>query len=407
MESVLITIVPSSTISATMKVGIITFWDSSDNYGQQLQCWALQHVLIRLKHEPFLIRYIPVKSQHGKSSLWEMVFKIILIYPIAKRVIWGLKKKKEDRLIALNIERNKKRSFKEFRDTEIVQSEHIFYGLAELQNNPPEADAYICGSDQVWGNPLINGGNDENTSYFLNFGKHDVKRISYAASFGMEDYPNNLKGVLESQLKRFDSVSCREVAGVSICNSVKIKASHVLDPTLLLTSSYYKERLHLIKQKTGPYIYIYSLNMAQPSDIQWKELKSYSTQNALEIIVTPSSGYMLADEIFDGVSYEYATIPEWISLIKDSSLFIASSFHGIVFSILFHRPFVYAPVKGRWAKGNNRVLELLHFLHLESRILHGESSYQTILEDRIDWNQVDAILNEKRLISNRFLIESL
>ena len=40
-----------------MKIGIITLWQSNDNYGQQLQCWALQQALLKLGHEPYLIRY--------------------------------------------------------------------------------------------------------------------------------------------------------------------------------------------------------------------------------------------------------------------------------------------------------------------------------------------------------------
>jgi len=390
-----------------MKIGIITFWDSSDNYGQQLQCWALQQVLIGLGHNPFLIKYFPAKPKPEKSSFVERILKIILVYPIIKNIIWRIGQKKHNRIKQLNIERDKRRRFSEFRDVELIQSDGNYYGLADLQKTPPKADVYLCGSDQVWGNPLINGDEDENTSYFLNFGDNAIKRVSYAASFGMELYPENLKETLKKQLDRFDAVSCRELAGVSICNSVNIKAKHVLDPTLLLLSSYYKEKLKTNTQQGEPYIFIYSLNIVQPSDLKWKELRDYANQNGLKIIVTPSTGYMLSDEIFVGVSYVYATIPEWISLIENCNLFIASSFHGIVFSILFHRPFVYVPVKGRWAKGNNRVLELLSTLHLENRILKKNCSYQEILEDTINWHQVDNYLEEKRTISYQFLKESL
>ena len=40
-----------------MKIGIVTFWSSKDNYGQLLQLFALQTFLKELGHEPFLIRY--------------------------------------------------------------------------------------------------------------------------------------------------------------------------------------------------------------------------------------------------------------------------------------------------------------------------------------------------------------
>ena len=40
-----------------MKIGIITYSYSNDNYGQQLQCWALQTIIKSLVHSPRLIRY--------------------------------------------------------------------------------------------------------------------------------------------------------------------------------------------------------------------------------------------------------------------------------------------------------------------------------------------------------------
>ena len=40
-----------------MKIGIMTFWWSNDNYGQLLQCYALQKYLRDLGHDAYLIRY--------------------------------------------------------------------------------------------------------------------------------------------------------------------------------------------------------------------------------------------------------------------------------------------------------------------------------------------------------------
>ena len=50
-----------------MRIGIVTFWQSGDNYGQQLQCWALQRYLKGIGHEPFLIRYL-YKNHFGESA---------------------------------------------------------------------------------------------------------------------------------------------------------------------------------------------------------------------------------------------------------------------------------------------------------------------------------------------------
>lgn len=83
----------------------------------------------------------------------------------------------------------------------------MYHGLSDIQNNPPEADCYLCGSDQVWSMLLDN---DENQAFYLNFGKNETKRIAYAASFGRDIYPSELNSRLHNMLVRFDAVSVRE-----------------------------------------------------------------------------------------------------------------------------------------------------------------------------------------------------
>ena len=387
------------------KIGILTFWDSNDNYGQQLQCWALQQVLKEMGYEPFLIRYVVAKKKDKlHSSILCQFFKLILVYPVIRNLLWRIKSKKMLELKKRNQERNKMRRFEEFREAQLSLSDKIYYGLRDMQNIPPVADVYICGSDQVWGNLLQDETDDEYTSYFLNFGPSSTKRIAYAASYGMKSYPDAKRHLLRQQLLRFSTISCREKDGVSICSSVGIKSSHVVDPTLLLSSFYYESKLGIKNKVRNNYIYVYSLNIRRPSDLYWNDLKNFALRNNQEIFVTPSSGYYLADEIFDNVNYLYATIPEWIALIRDCDLFVTSSFHGIVFSILFHTPFIYVPVKGKYSIGNNRVLELLEDLQLDSCILKRNYSYQLV---NIDWQEVDAILEKMKLSSFDFLRNSL
>lgn len=47
-----------------MNIGIITMWNSKDNYGQVLQCYALQHYLREQGHNAFLNK----KSQNLQLS---------------------------------------------------------------------------------------------------------------------------------------------------------------------------------------------------------------------------------------------------------------------------------------------------------------------------------------------------
>lgn len=100
-------------------------------------------------------------------------------------------------------------------------------------NKIPEADVYIVGSDQVW-NQNITG--QYLLHYFLDFAPVFAKKISFASSFGSDEFiaSPDLKCKSIDLLRNFNSISVREESGVTICKSFGIDAVEVLDPTLLL-----------------------------------------------------------------------------------------------------------------------------------------------------------------------------
>lgn len=249
-----------------MKIGIITFWQSDDNYGQVLQCWALQQQLKRMGHDPFLIRYSPLKQI--VLHKWRKFWKIILIYPIFRK----LKRLQEARNASAIAQKNVQRKFNEFRKRQIVVSDRAYHGLTDIQENPPTADCYICGSDQVWSMLLDNR---ENQAFYLNFGKKDIKRIAYAASFGRDAYPMELNDQLHDILVKFDAISVREKTGIDICKKVDMQAIDVLDPTLLLSI---KEYVQIIEKPSidEKYFYTYSLNVASESKVSKTESKRHT-----------------------------------------------------------------------------------------------------------------------------------
>lgn len=60
------------------KIGIMTFWESNDNYGQQLQCWALQQVLIQMGCDPFLIRYQWITPKEPFKRMLKLKIKLLI-----------------------------------------------------------------------------------------------------------------------------------------------------------------------------------------------------------------------------------------------------------------------------------------------------------------------------------------
>ena len=118
-----------------MKIGIMTLSETECNYGAVLQHYALQEYLRRKGHDPFLIRYKgTVKGINFRNITPAKVFRFI-------------KRKWSENLVHVQ---DQPRYFTDFKQMYLVQSELEYINYNDLKNNPPEADMYIVGSDQVW-----------------------------------------------------------------------------------------------------------------------------------------------------------------------------------------------------------------------------------------------------------------
>lgn len=385
-----------------MRIGIVTYWSSSDNYGQQLQCFALQKYLIGLGHDAYLIKYMPTSH----IPLWRRIAR-----SVKYRLLVSSEQKEKDRNTKLISERNKllncRRGFKEFRDKYIKSTEIVYRNIKELRNNPPDADIYICGSDQVWNNSLKD---PDTAGWFLDFGKPTAKRVSYAASIG-RDIDSCEINRFTRYLKNFNAISVREQKAYALCHQLGFDKSIIaIDPTLLLNSSDY-DLIELDSNGTNvagkPYVFIYTLNIRTAEEIYWDDFQKIIAEDGLQIRSVSSSGYLPARELLPGVQNEQATIPEWLSLIKHSEYVITTSFHGVVFCLLYHKPFYAVLLNNEYSKGNDRIISLLEFLHLSNLIVSNSESLKQINFENIDWIDVDAMIALLRQKSTHFIDDIL
>ena len=385
-----------------MEIGILTFWETQDNYGQILQGYALQTYLKAQGHDVYVIRYDHDgrfrRAKKEKYSKIGKFLKALMIYPAISYLINFKKKKVLRERLAYNNRINVRRKFDQFRDTYFNYSKYLYYSLQELQKTPPKADIYIAGSDQIWGWTLKK---HNNRAFFLDFGLVETKRISYAPSFAMEVYPTDQIKMLTKQLSRFDAISVREKTGVKICNSVGFTAEWVCDPTMLLMSDDYRKLFSLKSIK--PYIFIYSLNISNKEDIYWSQIKKLSETTNTQIKVTVSSGHIPANELFEGVVYDYSTPECWLSNIANAEFVITTSFHGVVFCIIFNKKFAFVPLKGKYSKGNNRVIDLLELLELRNNIIGEGNNLQSIIKSTVNWERTNQLLDAFRLKSQIFI----
>ena len=204
-------------------------------------------------------------------------------------------------------------------------------------------DAVIVGSDQVWRTSFAMG---YGYNYFLDFVPAGVRKLSYAASFGLSKWEYNKEQTTRIQqlLSNFNAVSVREDEGVILCKeNLGISAEHVLDPTMLLRADDYQ---HITSKRLVEenYVFVYWLGS---EDEKRKALESAKIE-----------GKRIIDISLRG-SDPLMSIENWLSYIKYADHVVTDSFHGCVFSILFQKQFT---ICANNSGGNGRLKSLFTVL---------------------------------------------
>ena len=345
-----------------LKIGILTFWWANDNYGQLLQCYALQKYLHDAGHDAFLIRYNP-QNDYIKTPVLIRIIKALNPVLLCRFLKFKLNQKKSAREQKLY-----DRHFNDFRNRYIVQSEKIYDSYSKLKENPPEADVYIVGSDQVWNFSFyadsVSKCKDVLHAYFLDFGKSEIKRMSYAASWGCDILKDEIIEEISPLLAKFNYVSVREESGIALCKKCGFENAQVrCDPTLLLHAEKYRDFYkseNVIAPKKN-YLLLYMLSTACDFDIT--SAYKFAKSRNLEVV------YVTGNSKIDCYKKTYATISEWLCLVDNATYVITNSFHGCVFSLLFNKNFGVVPLTGKSAGMNSRIKTLSKFFGSEDRWL--------------------------------------
>lgn len=344
-----------------MKIGTVTYWNTQDNYGQILQCYALLTTLRDMGHDAFLIKYLPAPRQQSLVHL--LITAVRYLSPSYRRtaLMW-----RRLRRIAATEALLHPRGFDQFR-TEYIPSTSRTYNENELEETPPEADAYICGSDQIWGVP--------NPVYFLQFGKATTKRLAYAPSMGGITPKGKDKKTISTYLSRFDFISSREGKDVQTLHEMGFsQAIQQPDPTLLLSSGHYRQ-LSSSPKAANPYIFLYLLG--NETAVKAKDIFDFAEKQGLAVRYVASQGQ------HDDLPKEYPTIAEWLGMVNDAAYVITNSFHGTIFCLHFNTPFMVLPVNKNIERMNHRIYDLLGKYKLLHRIYDG--SLQRLFES-VDFN---------------------
>lgn len=207
--------------------------------------------------------------------------------------------------------------------------------ITQLEKLRQQYDAYLVGSDIVWGKEF--SGLDP--VYFLQFVPDGKVKIAYAASVILDkDGHTEADDIFRDGLKRFDAIGMRETSSVEPIQRLA-KGKHVeavLDPTLLLPAEDY-EALVIENEdmKRTPYLLSYFLTH-DPAVVDYTNM--IAKKMGLRVI------HYFADypkHIFDPDAgcFAFAGPGEFLGYVKNAAMVFTNSFHGTCFSMIYRKPF--------------------------------------------------------------------
>lgn len=380
-----------------MKIGILT-QPLHSNYGGLLQNYALQQTLIRLGHEVETIDW------GGGSGLHETLYriKIRVLHMLFPNKYPQLKYRpnKKERAI---IQRNTHHFINMYiNHTEAMHSYEEFV----KQASKGKYDAYVVGSDQCW-RPCYNA---FLSSMFLDFVQDkQVKRIAYAASFGTDkwEFTPQQTAVCVPLAKKFDMVSVREDSGVKLCKEhLGVDAVHVLDPTMLLTKEDYIQLIEKEKEpKSDGTLFNYILDPDAKKSVFIQKVAKAKGLKAFQVLPKCQTETRTKEDVKNRIGdCVFPGVTTWLRAFMDADMTIVDSFHGMVFSIIFNKPFWAI---GNVSRGMSRFTSLLKMFHLEDRLLDADNLDEVDFSKPIDWTMVNGIWEEKRRECKKLLLTNL
>lgn len=317
--------------------------------------------------------------EKGKSA------KLINKYPFIRPIVILLHNRHKINLL------HKKKYFDKFTRDFLHLSKPTYDNYQSLKANPPIADVFIAGSDQIW-NPFHGNGLDP--AFYCMFEKDINKCITYAASFGISKIPLVHEEFVKNAVKHFRSISVRETQGKKILDDFTVTSQVVVDPVFLLEK---EDWISLCKRKRArnKYLLLYDFKL-NDSNVE-KVAKQVAKERGLKIYAIYSSP-AYADKIYKNVGPI-----EFLELILGSDFVVSTSFHATAFSVIFEKDFYAFGQKG---EGNSsRMSDLCNLVGLGNRFLH--KSDEAILEETIRWEFVKKKLGEKIIESKSWLLDNI
>lgn len=321
-----------------MKIGILTF-HRAHNYGAVLQCYALQEILKRMGHDVQVIDY----RQPWIEDFYSLFCRNMIRRnsSSAGELFRYMKGSLKKWLLAPR----KSANFREFRE------EFLNLSLPCQEHIPQNYDCYVVGSDQLWSLHCLGGVLDK--VYLGGFERPACSRlVGYAISADMKSVQAS-KEMIAAMAPAFDALSMREKEVAETVEQITGRPCEVcLDPTLLTDASLWNPLMTPVEK--GRYVLMY--------EVRWNpRTKGRLKKKAEELAAAVGPDCRVID-----LTRVDRPVNEFVSLFRNATYVVTTSFHGIVFSLIFGVPFYAFPL---WGGYDLRYTELLESLDAEDRLV--------------------------------------
>ena len=379
------------------KSAVIITMHKVKNYGSALQAWALQETIRKMGLDVKMIDYLYPNQYY---------FSHVPQTPVVRQSF--IKKLRFSKLCSyikenyLYEHKLQTKLFQKFWEKHFLLT-RSYSSHEELQSNPPLADYYITGSDQVW-NPKTMFGDPV---FFLDFGSKEIPRISYAASFGTNVISEEYQKSYRKFLSQYSHLGIREKSGVDLVKSlIGTSCSLVCDPTLLLTKEDYKiladeTTIHINRPYLLAYILDYAYNPYPAIDSIIKQVSEKLGLHVVYLLCGNNNGFKIGSTTISAAGPN-----EFVSLFKNANYVVTSSFHGTVFSLIHEKQF-YSVLPSK--KADSRIASLLSAVGLLDRGIKADDTFIFSNSSfmNIDYTKVSPALIELRKSSLDYLKKSL
>lgn len=329
-------------------VGIITNLYKNFNYGGILQAYALTEFISNQGYRCEQIQYDNRYDNTFMSRMKLRVYQWYHLMPLKKMRDWfctiPVKAQIDLRQNAMN----------DFIEKYIPTSECV-YNRKNIARSTDEYRCFVAGSDQIW-----SALSETNLLDFVPAGRY---KFSYAASIARDQLVDKQKELFKKNLPGFQAVSVREKQSVDQLAELGIESQWVLDPTMLLSREQW-DTICCDRMVDEPYIFCYFLS----EDMKLRKIAAeYAGKRNVKIVALP---YLLKtfneqDKQFGDIQLFDVSPAGFLSLIKYSELVLTDSFHGTVFSSIYHKPFMVFERPPM----NTRIVSLLHVLQCEDQLI--------------------------------------